>query len=129
MTTSTPKGKSDAVTSLLPVVLDRDAREPMGRQLYLRIRDLVLSGQLESGAELPSSRKLALDLGVSRTVTLAAYEQLGVEGYLVSWHGSGHYVRTLDRKPPSPRQAPLAPARATRRGAARSSLRFRRAGQ
>lgn len=105
MTTSTPTGKSDAATSLLSVVLDRDAREPMGRQLYLRIRDLILSGQLESGAKLPSSRKLALDLGVSRTVTLAAYEQLGVEGYLASRHGSGHYVRTLDRKPPSPPRA------------------------
>ncbi len=102
ITTSTPSAKNDAATTLLSVVLDREAREPLGRQLYLRVRDLILSGQLEAGAKLPSSRKLADDLAVSRTVTLAAYEQLAVEGYLAAQHGSGHYVRTLNRKPPAP---------------------------
>lgn len=101
-TTSARQGKSDAATTLLSVVLDREAREPLGRQLYLRIRDLILSGQLEAGAKMPSSRKLADDLAVSRTVTLTAYEQLAGEGYLAAQHGSGHYVRTLNRAPPSP---------------------------
>ncbi len=90
---------TQAATTLLSVVLDRRAGESLARQLYLRIRDLTLSGQLAAGTRLPSTRVLAGDLGVSRTVTLAAYEQLTVEGYLEARRGSGQYVRDLARKP------------------------------
>lgn len=97
--TSTQRPDTVATTALLSVVLDRAAPEPLGRQLYLRIRDLILLGRLAAGAKLPSSRKLADDLGVSRTVSLAAYDQLSVEGYLEARHGSGHYVQALNRRP------------------------------
>ncbi|CAN5160027.1 PLP-dependent aminotransferase family protein [soil metagenome] len=89
-----------ANTTLLSVVLDRAGLEPLGRQLYLRIRDLILQEQLAGDARLPSSRKLAIELDVSRTVTLAAYDQLSAEGYLESRRGSGHYVRALNRREP-----------------------------
>lgn len=101
MTTSMPRPETAATTAILSVVLDRASREPLGRQLYLRIRDLILQGRLAAGAKLPSSRKLADDLGVSRTVTLAAYDQLAAEGYLSAQHGSGHYVHALNRRPPA----------------------------
>lgn len=113
ITTSTTRGETAATTALLSVVLDRAAREPLGRQLYLRIRDLILLGRLAAGTRLPSSRRLADDLTVSRTVTLAAYDQLAVEGYLEAQHGSGHYVRALNRRP----AGPVRPATAGRRGA------------
>jgi GntR family transcriptional regulator/MocR family aminotransferase len=41
---------------------------------------------------VPSSRDLADQLNVSRTVVLLAYEQLEAEGYLVGRSGSGTYV-------------------------------------
>jgi GntR family transcriptional regulator/MocR family aminotransferase len=96
ITTSGSPGKG-ATTTLLSVVLDRRATESLARQLYLRIRDLTLSGQLTAGTRLPSTRRLAGDLGISRTVTLAAYDQLVVEGYLEARRGSGQYVRALNR--------------------------------
>ena len=107
MTTSTSRPETAATTALLSVVLDRMSPEPLGRQLYLRIRDLILLGRLGADARLPSSRKLADDLGVSRTVTLAAYDQLVLEGYLAARHGSGHYVQPLNRRMP-PGVRPLA---------------------
>jgi len=85
----------DAAIAMLSVALDRDGDEPLVRQLYLRLRDLILSRQLKAGAKLPSTRKLAGDLGVSRTVTADAFGQLGAEGFLDSRHGSGHFVAAL----------------------------------
>ena len=76
----------------LPVRLDREAPGPLGVQLSGRIRDLVLAGTLSRGDRLPSTRALALDLGVSRAVTEQAYEQLLAEGWLVARRGSGTFV-------------------------------------
>lgn len=76
----------------LPVRLDREVPGPLGVQLSGRIRDLVLAGTLSRGDRLPSTRALAVDLGVSRAVTEQAYEQLLAEGWLVARRGSGTFV-------------------------------------
>jgi len=81
--------------ALLSVVLDRSSAEPMVRQLYLRVRELIMAGRLAAGARLPSTRKLARDLQVSRTVTLDAFAQLAAEGFIEGRHGSGHFVASL----------------------------------
>ncbi|MBC6468828.1 PLP-dependent aminotransferase family protein [Actinomadura alba] len=49
-------------------------------------------GRLRAGERLSSSRALAGELGVSRTVVTAAYEQLYAEGWLDGRHGSGTFV-------------------------------------
>jgi GntR family transcriptional regulator / MocR family aminotransferase len=71
-----------------------DARAPGGlqKQIYTGIRQAILDGVLLPGARLPSSRALAADLGVSRTTTLLAFDQLMAEGYLGSHRGSGTFV-------------------------------------
>jgi GntR family transcriptional regulator/MocR family aminotransferase len=56
------------------------------------VRDQVLAGSLPVGLRLPSTRALARDLSVSRSVTEQAYDQLSAEGWLESRHGSGTYV-------------------------------------
>ena len=76
----------------LPVVLDRTTPGPLGVQLSGAIRELILAGTLARGDRLPSSRALAADLGVSRSVTEHAYEQLLAEGWLEARRGSGTYV-------------------------------------
>jgi GntR family transcriptional regulator/MocR family aminotransferase len=65
---------------------------PLYRRLYLALREKILSGEFPAGALLPGSRTLATDLGVSRIVTLAAYEQLAAEGYVESIIGKGTRV-------------------------------------
>ncbi len=57
------------------------------------MRELILSGGLSSGARLPSTRELAADLGVSRTLVLEAFEQLEAEGYVEGRRGAGSFVR------------------------------------
>lgn len=65
---------------------------PAYRQLYERIREAILGGQLKPGARLPASRQMAAEAGVSRNTVLAAFEQLHAEGYLEARRGSGTYV-------------------------------------
>ncbi|HEX7758774.1 MAG TPA: PLP-dependent aminotransferase family protein, partial [Caulobacteraceae bacterium] len=100
-----PQTETRSATVLLSVVLDRQSAEPLGRQLYLRIRDLILQGRLAPGSRLPSSRRLADDLGVSRAVPLAAYDQLAAEGYVEGRRGSGQYVGALEPAKPLARTA------------------------
>ena len=65
---------------------------PLFRQVYAGFRKAILSGAFRGGARLPSTREVAEQLGVSRTVVLLAYDQLLAEGYAVGRRGSGTYV-------------------------------------
>jgi len=76
---------------------------PRGRwtsHLSDELRDAIRSGALKPGVRLPSSRTLAGDLGLSRGVALAVYEQLKAEGYLSTRRGSGTIVARLPAAPP-----------------------------
>ncbi len=84
---------SDA--ALLSIALDRDAAQPLFRQLYEALRQLILNGRLARSARLPASRAFAAELGVSRATVTLAYDQLIAEGYLESRRGSGVYVCDL----------------------------------
>jgi len=57
-------------------VFDRLATDPvitLYRQIHERIRGAILSGGLAPGTRLPSSRRLAADLGVSRNTVEPAF--------------------------------------------------------
>jgi GntR family transcriptional regulator/MocR family aminotransferase len=75
------------------VRLDRTAAEPLHQQLYRQIRDELRSGNFSrSSSRLPSSRALAVDLGISRMTVDLAFSELHAEGYLVRKMGSGTFV-------------------------------------
>lgn len=83
---------NDAYELGFPLSLDRAAHSPLHMQLCEQLRQAILDGCLVSGTRLPSTRTLAQTLGVSRTVTSAAYDELFAEGYLESRRGSGTYI-------------------------------------
>lgn len=89
-----PPGRASPIAKP-EIRLDYAAADPLYRQIYKRLRSAILTGQLESGARLPSTRALASQLGVSRTTTASVYEQLQLEGYIESRVGSGACVARL----------------------------------
>ena len=91
----TPMSKRATPLKKPEIILDQNASAPLYRQLYERLRGSILSGQLEAGTRLPSTRVLASTLGVSRTTTALAYEQLLLEGYIESRVGDGTWVARL----------------------------------
>lgn len=85
--------------------------QPLYRQLYLRLRESILTGSMTPGQRLTSSRALASQLGLARNTVLQAYMQLEVEGYILAERGSGHYVsRSLPRGGSTPARSASAPA-------------------
>ncbi|WP_336084360.1 MocR-like pyridoxine biosynthesis transcription factor PdxR [Nocardia sp. SSK8] len=78
----------------LPIPLDRAAPEPLSVQVADALRAAATSGMLRVHDRLPSSRALARQLGVSRAVVAAAYDQLHAEGWLDGRRGSGTYLST-----------------------------------
>lgn len=78
--------------SRIAVLLDARSPVPLYKQLYERLRRGILSGQLERGMRLPSTRLLASELGISRTTVVLAYDHLLLEGYLQSRVGQGTRV-------------------------------------
>jgi GntR family transcriptional regulator / MocR family aminotransferase len=82
---------------LLALRIDRS--QPLGLQIERQLRALVGSPELGLGAELPSTRALAADLGVSRGVVVGAYAQLAAEGYITLRRGTAPTVAALARAP------------------------------
>ncbi len=62
--------------------LDPAAEEPVYAQIARQIRERIASGDLRAGAELPSVRRIASDLGVNLNTVARAYRLLEEEGFL-----------------------------------------------
>ncbi|HBI3712090.1 TPA: PLP-dependent aminotransferase family protein [Vibrio parahaemolyticus] len=62
------------------------------QSVFFAIRDKIVRGLWPKNGKLPSTRKLAQELNLSRNTVISAYEQLVAEGYLVSQRGSGFFV-------------------------------------
>lgn len=84
-----------AILLELPVQLDRTSRQPLADQLAEQIRSITARGSVRVGEKLPSTRDLATELGVSRTVTAAAYDQLHAEGWISARRGAGTFVAAV----------------------------------
>jgi GntR family transcriptional regulator/MocR family aminotransferase len=76
----------------LPIAADRAGPAPLTVQIVGQLRTAMSDGRLAAGERLPSTRALASDLGISRTVVTGAYAQLFAEGWIEGRHGSGTYV-------------------------------------
>jgi GntR family transcriptional regulator/MocR family aminotransferase len=74
------------------LVLDLDGRGPRYAQIARALIGLIHRGVLAPGRRAPSTRALAAGLACARNIVLLAYEQLLLEGYLVSRRRAGTFV-------------------------------------
>ncbi len=74
------------------IYLDPDSDLNLQSQIRQKMVEAILLGNFPPGRRLPSSRKMADQLGVARNTVVLAYQQLIDEGYLVSRERSGIYV-------------------------------------
>lgn len=72
-------------------------KEPKYKQIYQQLKMLIEQGNLKSNDSLPSIRRLAETLQVSRNTTLTAYEQLVAEGYIRGEGRKGYFVTELEQ--------------------------------
>ena len=69
-----------------------EGRTDLAGQLYRQLRDAIRSGRLKDGEQLPPSRLLAVQLGVSRKPVAEAYAKLTHERLLSGQVGVGTFV-------------------------------------
>ena len=99
--------------SAAPWALEREADIPAYRQIYTRVRDAILAGDLAPGTRLPSTRSLASALATARGTVALAYDLLAGEGYVLGRGAAGTIVdpqiRTRPARRPVARRADVAP--------------------
>lgn len=74
------------------IYLDPDSKLNLQGQIRQKLVTGILNGTFPAGSKLPSSRKLAAQLGVARNTVVLAYDQLVEENYLESRQRSGIFV-------------------------------------
>ncbi len=90
------------------IFLNADDDGTLQHKIQRLIADGVLSGRFRPGERMPSSRKLADHLGVSRITVTIAYTNLVADDYLVARGRSGYFVSQT--APTNPTFAPSAPS-------------------
>ncbi|MEI3193766.1 MAG: PLP-dependent aminotransferase family protein [Lachnospiraceae bacterium] len=80
----------------LTISLETGSGRPLYEQIYHHIKTEILNGGLPFQKRLPSTRKLAQYLQVSRSTVDMAYAQLLSEGYIESIPCRGYFVSELD---------------------------------
>lgn len=73
--------------------LRRGAGAPLHHQIFLVLRDQILSGRYSSGASLPTEEELAKLFGVSRITVRSALKNLEARGLIHRRQGVGTFVR------------------------------------
>jgi GntR family transcriptional regulator len=78
--------------------IDLASAQPVYEQIVSGLRAVLVSGEFESGEQLPTVRQLAIDLGVHHNTVAEAYRVLAEEGWLDLRRRRGATV--LDRRDP-----------------------------
>lgn len=73
-----------------------DKSAPVYEQIYRFIKGEMQQGRIAARTRLPSTRKLAESLGVSRSTVQLAYDQLVAEGYLEPEPCRGYFAAQID---------------------------------
>ncbi len=81
--------------------LKPDAQGTLQAQIQEMVAEGILSGRFRIGEKLPSSRRLAVHLGVSRITVTLALTELVASDYLISKGRSGYFVSETAPVPPS----------------------------
>nr|WP_243867386.1 GntR family transcriptional regulator [Paenibacillus sp. BK720] len=81
----------------MPIHINEQSAEPLYYQIEVQLRALIVSGQLEEGALLPSIRELAQLLKCSVITVRRVYQDLENEGLLRTKQGTGTYVARIEQ--------------------------------
>lgn len=81
--------------------LDPSAEGTLQARIQQMVAQGILAGRFRPGERLPSSRKMAAHLGVSRITVTLAYTELVADDYLSSRGRSGYFVSENAPEPPA----------------------------
>ncbi|HHX12389.1 MAG TPA: GntR family transcriptional regulator [Clostridiales bacterium] len=74
------------------ILISNSSDKPIYEQITIQIKQMIISGEIEAGYQLPSMRMLAKELRISVITTKRAYEELERDGFIYTVIGKGSYV-------------------------------------
>lgn len=74
------------------IVIDYQDRRPIYEQIVERFQMLILKGVLAQDEQMPSVRKLAVELSINPNTIQKAYSILEQQGYIYPVKGRGNFV-------------------------------------
>ena len=75
------------------IAINYNDKRPIYEQIVERVKNLIFSGILEDGEQLPSVRSLAIELSINPNTIQRAYTELERDGYIYSVKGRGNFIR------------------------------------
>ena len=78
------------------IIVDYKDRRPSYEQIVEKFQMLIVKGVMEPDSQMPSVRKLAMDLSINPNTIQKAYMQLEQQGFIYPVKGKGNFV-TGDR--------------------------------
>lgn len=76
----------------MEILIDEDNAEPIFSQLITQIKQLVSSGSLAPGFQMPSIRQLAADLNINQNTVAKAYKLLERDKIIVAKGYRGTFI-------------------------------------
>ncbi len=106
-----PKSRAGFPPALADMSVSAASPIAMNEQIGAYLRDAISNGTLAPDTLLPTSRELAVALGVGRNTVVAAYSRLVADGFLVAKVRRGTRVASIHKPVERPRTIASSPAR------------------
>lgn len=81
----------------MDIIISNSSDKPIYEQIVSQIKNLIITGVLETGAALPSIRFLAKELRISVITTKRAYDELERDGFIETVPGKGSFVASKNK--------------------------------
>ena len=81
----------------MDIIISSNTSKPIYEQITTQIKAMIMSGELQTGAPLPSMRALAKSIHVSVITVQKAYEDLQRDGFIDTTVGRGSFVAAQNK--------------------------------
>ena len=78
------------------IIINNSSMQPIYEQIVEQMKAEILKGTLVPDTMLPSVRTLSKDLRISALTVKKAYDALEQEGFIVTVHGKGSFVSSVN---------------------------------
>ena len=79
------------------IIINNSSMVPIYEQVVEQIKKEIVAGELKENEALPSVRGLASELRISALTVKKIYDKLEEEGFVVTVHGKGTYIASMNR--------------------------------
>ena len=80
------------------IIISNNRDKPIYEQIISQVKNMIMSGELTAGENLPSMRALAKSIHVSVITVQRAYEELQSDGFIETEIGRGTYVLARNKE-------------------------------